>query len=109
MVCDDAVVRGAEPVIVGSILDVKSLGDGDDSYIDFVKQLATGYINAARDANVAIVNGEIAELGARVNGYGPFNYNWGAGVIWFAKKSRMFTGRKIKEGDYLIGLKEEGF
>lgn len=109
MVCDDAVVRGAEPVIVGSILDVKSLGDGDKSYIDFVKQLAVGYINAARDANVAIVNGEVAELGARVNGYGPFNYNWGAGVVWFARKSRMLIGYEIKKGDKLVGLREQGF
>jgi len=109
MVCDDAVVRGAEPVIVGSILDVRSLGDGDASYIDFVKQLAIGYINAARAANVAIVNGEVAELGARVKGYGPFNYNWGAGVVWFARKSRLLTGYEIKEGDKLVGLREDGF
>ena len=109
MVCDDAVVRGAEPVIVGSILDVKSLGKDDKSYINFLKQLAVGYVNAANDANVAIVNGEIAELGARVNGYGDFNYNWGAGVVWFARKSRMFTGYEIKEKDKIVGLKENGF
>ncbi len=109
MVCDDAVVRGAEPIIVGSLLDVRSLGEKDNSYIDFVKQLAVGYINAAKDANVAIVNGEVAELGARVSGYGPFNYNWGAGVVWFARKDRMLTGREIKEGDSLVGLREEGF
>lgn len=109
MVCDDAVVRGAEPVIIGSILDVRSLGEDGESYIDFVKQLAIGYINAARDANVVVVNGEIAELGSRVNGYGPFNYNWGAGVVWFARKSRMLTGYEIKEGDKLVGLKEYGF
>lgn len=109
MVCDDAVVRGAEPVMVGSILDVKSLGDGDKSHIDFVKQLAVGYIRAAKDANVAIVNGEVAELGARVNGYGSFNYNWGAGVVWFARKSRMLTGYEIKDGDKLVGLREQGF
>src|SRR3989344_3327047 len=109
MVCDDAVVRGAEPVIVGSILDIKSLGDGDKSYLDFVNQLAVGYTNAAREANVVIVNGEVAELGARVNGYGPFNYNWGAGVVWFARKSRMLTGYEIQKGDKLVGLRENGF
>ena len=109
MVCDDAVVRGAEPVIVGSILDVTSLSDSNNSYIGFIKQLAVGYINSAKDANVAIVNGEVAELGARVNGYGPFNYNWGAGVVWFARKSRMLTGYEIQEGDKLVGLREEGF
>lgn len=108
MVCDDVVVRGAEPVIVGSLLDVRSLGEDGGSYLDFVKQLAIGYVNAARDANVAVVNGDIAELGARVSGYGPFNYNWGAGVVWFARKGRMFTGKEIKEGDSLVGLREDG-
>lgn len=109
MVCDDAVVRGAEPVLVGSILDVRSLGESDKSYIDFVKQLAVGYINAAKEANVAVVNGEVAELGGRVGGYGPFNYNWGAGVLWFARKSRMLTGYEIQKSDKLVGLKEDGF
>lgn len=108
MVCDDAVVRGAEPVIVGSLLDVRSLGENGESYLNFVKQLGVGYVNAAKAANVAVVNGEVAELGARVNGYGPFNYNWGAGLVWFARQSRMFTGNEIQEGDALVGLREEG-
>jgi len=134
MVCDDAVVRGAEPVLIGSILDVNSLGTSDKPFIEEVRQLAEGYINAAKAANVAIVNGEVAELGARVRGYSKlprlctrlrqawhylvggelpkqsgFSYNWGAGVVWFAKKDRMFTGKEIKEKDYLVGLREEGF
>ena len=109
MVCDDAVVRGAEPVLIGSILDVNSLGTSDKPFIEEVKQLAEGYINAAKAANVAIVNGEVAELGSRVSGYGKFNYNWGAGVVWFAKKDRMFTGREIRPGDSLVGLREQGF
>ncbi len=111
MVCDDAVVRGAEPVIIGSILDVRSLSDEGSSHIDSLKQLAVGYVNAAKHANVSVVNGEIAELGARVHGFGynNFNYNWGAGVVWFARKSRMITGYKIKKGDKLVGLKEDGF
>jgi len=171
MVCDDAVVRGAEPVLIGSILDVNSLGTSNNPFIEEVRQLAEGYIGAAKDANVAIVNGEVAELGNRVGGYGgdsfvmalahgyiaanlgkdnmdsvrnlsryvttgdkderanllqkmsppereflestermrTLNYNWGAGVVWFAKKDRMFTGREVKVGDYLVGLREDGF
>ncbi len=109
MVCDDAVVRGAEPVLIGSILDVKSLGTDEHPYTEQVKQLCIGYVRAANAANVAVVNGEVAELGDRVHGYGPFNYNWGAGVVWFAKKERMFTGREVKEGDKLVGLRELGF
>jgi len=109
MVCDDAVVRGAEPVLIGSILDVNSLGKGEETYIEQIRQLAEGYINAANDAGVAIVNGEVAELGNRIGGYGPFNYNWGAAVVWFAKKDRLFTGNEIKKGDKVVGLRELGF
>lgn len=109
MVCDDAVVRGAEPVLIGSILDVNSLGNSDGSSLEQVRQLAEGYINAAKSANVAIVNGEVAELGNRIGGFGQFNYNWGAAVVWFANRDRLFTGREIKEGDYLVGLQETGF
>ena len=171
MVCDDAIVRGAEPVLIGSILDVNTLGKGNNNFIEPVKQLAEGYINAAKSANVAIVNGEVAELGNRIGGFGSnffvlnlahnyislnlrednwkdiqllssylietneklknkiykqlkvpekgfidnadslrtLNYNWGAAVVWFAKKERLFTGREIQAGDYLVGLKETGF
>ena len=109
MVCDDAVVRGAEPVLVGSILDVNSLGRDRISHIEFVKQLAKGYIGAAREAGVAVVNGEVAELGARVHGAGDFNYNWGAGVAWFGRGSRLFKGDEIKKGDAVVALKENGF
>lgn len=134
MVVEDVDVRGGEAVLVGSILDVNSLSDKKGSRIELVRQLARGYINAAKEANVAVVNGEVAELGASVGGYfrtpeiitrirqaaryiftgtlpqnNNFVYNWGAGVVWFAKKERLFTGREIKEGDSIVALKEEGF
>jgi phosphoribosylformylglycinamidine cyclo-ligase len=116
MVCDDAVVYGGEPVLVGSILDVNSLSAADradgaaDSNLHFMKQLAAGYVSAAEAGRVAVINGEIAELGARVAGYGEdFNYNWGASVVWFADKERLFTGDQIQPGDKVISLREKGF
>lgn len=108
MVCDDAVVRGAEPVAIGSILDVRQLED-DEHTRTAVRQLSQGYVSAAKAAGVVVVNGEVAELGDRVGGYGDFNYNWGATVLWFAHKQRILTGHKIKPGDSLIGLAENGF
>ncbi|MDP3882149.1 MAG: lyase family protein [Nanoarchaeota archaeon] len=109
MVCDDAVVRGGEPVLVGSILDVNKLSEGENTHLQKVLQLAKGYIAAAKEANVAIINGELAELGNRVGGYGNFNYNWGSGLVWFARKDRMFTGREIKSGDKVVAFREKGF
>jgi len=108
MVCDDAVVRGAEPVAIGSILDVRQLNDSQHTR-QAVRQLAAGYVAAAKAAKVVVVNGEVAELGDRVGGYGDFNYNWGAAALWLAHKERILTGHEIKPGDSLVGLAEHGF
>lgn len=108
MVCDDAVVRGAEPVAIGSILDVRQLDDNEHTRTA-VRQLAQGYVEAAKSAGVVVVNGEVAELGDRVGGYGEFNYNWGATVLWLAHKDRILTGHQIKPGNTLVGLAEHGF
>lgn len=108
MVCDDAVVRGAEPIAIGTILDVRQLDDTEYTR-DSLRQLALGYVAAASAANVVVVNGEVAELGDRVGGYGEFNYNWGAAILWIAHKDRILTGSQIKPGDRLVGLSEHGF
>jgi len=107
MVCDDAVVRGAEPIAIGTILDVKQLDDTDHTR-NAVTQLALGYVAAAHAAGVVVVNGEVAELGNRVGGFGEFNYNWGAAILWLAHKDRVLTGKQIRPGDSLVGLAEHG-
>ena len=108
MVCDDAVVRGAEPIAIGTILDVRQLDDTEHTR-EAIRQLATGYVAAATLARVAVVNGEVAELGDRVGGYGKFNYNWGAAILWLAHRDRVLTGTAIKPGDSLVALGEGGF
>jgi phosphoribosylformylglycinamidine cyclo-ligase len=108
MVCDDAVVRGAEPLAIGTILDVRQL-DNTEHTREALRQLAYGYIAAASLARVAVVNGEVAELGNRVGGYGAFNYNWGAAILWAAHRDRILTGHQIQPGDKLVGLQEHGF
>jgi phosphoribosylformylglycinamidine cyclo-ligase len=108
MVCDDAVVRGAETIAIGSILDVRKLSD-DEPTRQAISQLAIGYVAAAELANVVVVNGEVAELNGRVAGYGDFNYNWGAAALWLAHRDRILTGNEIKAGDTVVGLAEHGF
>lgn len=115
MICDDAVVRGGEPLAVGSILDVRQLSDSETTH-QAMAQLSQGYVEAARLAGVVVVNGEVAELGGRVDGYaegqdesGRFNYNWGGVVLWDALKSRALDGSKIVPGDSLVGFAEKGF
>jgi phosphoribosylformylglycinamidine cyclo-ligase len=108
MVCDDAVVRGAEPLAIGTILDVRQLDDTEHTR-EALRQLAYGYVAAASLAKVAVVNGEVAELGDRVGGFGEFNYNWGAAILWAAHRDRILTGHQIEAGHKLVGLSEHGF
>jgi phosphoribosylformylglycinamidine cyclo-ligase len=108
MVCDDATVQGGEPVLLGTVLDVRTLGDAAASHLDCVRQLAAGYEAAAAVARVAVVNGEIAECGSRIGGYGPFNVTWNAGVVWFARRARLLSGAAVCAGDAIVGLEETG-
>lgn len=108
MVCDDAVLRGGEPVLIGSTLDIRSLGS-DDRFLPVLRDLARGYVAAAEDAGVAVINGEIAQMGSLISGYGDFPYHWGAACVWFARKEKLFTGREIQVGDSVVMLREHGF
>ena len=101
MLCDDSVRYGAEPVAISNVLDVNKLDER------IITVLARGMTKAAKDAGVAVISGEIAELGKRIDGYGNYNYNWGGTVLSFLKKE--IKGEKIKPGNFIIGLQEKGF
>jgi phosphoribosylformylglycinamidine cyclo-ligase len=108
MVCDDALIRGGESIVVGSNLDIKTLGR-DDRFLPIMRQLGEGYVAAAKEANVAVINGEIAQMGSLVTGYGDFPFHWGAACIWVAKKEKILTGTEMRAGDAVVVLREEGF
>ncbi|RJQ33969.1 hypothetical protein C4568_03490 [Candidatus Parcubacteria bacterium] len=108
MVCDDALIRGGEPILVGTNLDIKSLGS-DERYLPIIEQLAAGYVAAANDANVAIINGEIAQMGSLLSGHGEFPYHWGAACVWVGRKEKLLTGSEIQVGDSVVVLRELGF
>lgn len=112
MLCDDGARRAAEPVWVGSVINVRKLWKGEGKnkviFLGYVQQLADGMVAAAKEAGVAVINGEIAEVGDRVRGYGDFNYNWEGSVTSFARKDRLLSGLEIEPGDQLVGLKEDG-
>jgi phosphoribosylformylglycinamidine cyclo-ligase len=101
MLCDDAVRYGAEPIALSNVLDVNELDSNT------VRALARGMVKAATDAGVAVVSGEIAELGPRVGGYGKRNYNWGGTVLSIVRKD--MNGQGLKAGNSIVGLEEKGF
>jgi len=110
MNADDCWVRGAEPIACVVSLDVTTVGNRDKDYLDCVRNLASGYEPAAAASGVAIVNGEIAQLGDTVGGYhgAEFKYIMNVSTLWVQAKEKLFTGMEIKEGDTIIGLHEPG-
>jgi len=115
MVSDDAVALGAEGLSLTSILIVNSLGKTSDSpeklarLERYIAELNTGYGNGANKAGLVIENGEVAEHGEEVDGYGEFRYDWTASLGWLALRSRLLDGSKIKAGDSVVALQEKGF
>lgn len=129
MGADDASVRGAVPIAATNVIDVNRLLENDPETKQAMTGIVTGLVAAASLAKIVIINGEVAELGNRVGGYskphplhkkmlaallrrqlaGGFNYNWSATILSYAHPERILSGDKIKEGDVLIGLAEEGF
>lgn len=107
MVVDDAVIRGGEPVSVKTDLRISSLGK-DTSRLKYVDELGSGYLPAAKMAEVAVINGEIAQETDRIGKKDEFRVGWSADVTWFAHKSRLLTGFEIKPGDKLVALEEKG-
>ena len=107
MVCDDAVIRGGEPVLLKSVLDMNTLGP-DDSRLHYVEELSRGYVAAAKEAGVVIINGELAQLNNRMGRLDRFSIEWSADVTWFAHESRLITGKDVKPGQAIIGLEETG-
>ena len=105
MLADDAPVRGGEAALMGSVLDLKSLGM-DERHLPKVRELADGLVAAASAAGVSVINGEIAQMGARVSGYGDFPFIWGGACVWFAREDRLFTGMEIQVGDAVVMFAE---
>lgn len=104
MVVDDLVCSGAEPSNVSNILDVDHL---DRNTVD---ALMEGFYCASQAAGVAIAGGEIAELGARIGGYGTgMHFNWCATGVGVIPDSRpLIDGTAVSPGNVVIGLRSGG-
>ena len=102
MICDDAAITGAEPAVVGTIVDFSQVS------VNVARELASGMISAAAAARVAVINGEIAELGNRVGGYSTNSYNWGGAALWAARRERLLTGTGIRPDQRIVAVREKG-
>lgn len=115
MLSEDVAALGAEGIALTSVLVVNSLGKKDDHankknrIAKYLSELSEGYQSGANQAKLVIENGELAEHGEGIDGYGEFRYDWSGTLSWLALKERILDGRKVKPGDAIVALEEDSF
>lgn len=115
MTADDASAVGGEPISITTTLVINTLGKKDDGperktkFSRYISELAEGIASGANKAGIVIENGETAEHGKDIGGYGEFRYDWSGSVAWLGLRERLLDGSKVKAGDAVVALREEGF
>lgn len=94
MVADDAICVGAETISITNTFDVPKVD------AQAIKTLTTGLAKACQAEKIVIPGGEIAELGNALN-----RMVWNATAVGLVKKEKFITGKDIKVGHAIIGLK----
>jgi phosphoribosylformylglycinamidine cyclo-ligase len=103
MLADDAVRFGAQPLSLSNVLDIHR---AEAAVID---ALARGLERAARVAQIAVVGGEVAELGARISGRGASGgLHWAGTLLSILVRGRELTGATVAPGDTIVALRERG-
>jgi len=99
MCVNDLIVQGAEPLF---FLDYIAVGKKDPAQIELIMK---GIANGCRQAGCSILGGETAEMpGFYPNGH----YELAGFSIGVVERSRMILGKRVAEGDDVIGLGSRG-
>ncbi len=98
MVADDAICVGAETISITNTIDTEKV----DSKV--VEEMMKGLKKACIEQKVVIPGGEIAELPGLVKGN-----LWNATALGIVEKTKFITGKNVKPGDKILGLKSKGF
>lgn len=99
MCVNDIVVQGAEPLF---FLDYIACGKAVPEKIE---QIVKGIADGCVQAGCSLVGGETAEMPGM---YGEHEYDVAGFAVGIAEKSKLITGKNIREGDVLIGLASNG-
>lgn len=94
---NDLLCVGAEPVALVDYLAVK---EPDERVFEGIAQ---GLYEGARQAGIAIVGGETAVMPDLINGF-----DLAGTAIGVVEKRKVITGKKIRPGDAVIGIKSSG-
>lgn len=96
---NDIAVQGAVPLF---FLDYFAAGKLNATIVD---QVVAGIARGCRDNGCALIGGETAEMPGMYQGG---EYDLAGFIVGAVEKREMLTGKRIKEGDVLLGLPSTG-
>lgn len=103
MNANDVLCVGATPAIFVDYLAVEQVNP------EVVGQIATGLMNGAQQAGVAIVGGEFAQVREMVRGVAEGKgFDLVGTCIGFVHPQRLIVGADLRVGDVVIGLASDG-
>ncbi|AIJ06443.1 phosphoribosylformylglycinamidine cyclo-ligase [Methanocaldococcus bathoardescens] len=94
---NDAICIGAEPVALVDYLAVGHITE------EIAEQIGKGLNEGAKEANINIVGGETATLPDMIKGI-----DLAGTVLAIVKKDEIITGKDVKPGDVIVGLRSSG-
>jgi len=100
---NDLLCVGAEPIAFVDYIAVERLNPS------VVEEIAKGLCEGARMARVAVVGGEIAQLGEMIRGVDVgLGFDLAGTAIGIVNLSKIITGSNLEAGDVVIGLPSNG-
>ena len=88
------------------MLGVANIIDTNTANPDMINALASGALKACNKGEFALLNGETAELGYRVSGYGDSRVNWNAVGVSLINPEKLILGQDLAPGQFIVGLPE---
>jgi phosphoribosylformylglycinamidine cyclo-ligase len=100
---NDVICVGAEPLALVDCLSI------EEPNAELLEQIGKGLYEGAKQANISIVGGEIAQVKDLIKGYKPgMGFELTGTCIGIVPLDKMNLGDSIREGDALIGFRSSG-
>jgi len=96
---DDILVHGARPLF---FLDYIATGKLKP---DVIAEIVTGFSRGCRNAGMALLGGETAEM---TDFYAPGEYDLAGFIVGIVDQDKIINGRTIADGDVCLGLASNG-